>query len=229
MIANIFFLIICAFFIATSTIHLIVCAKLNEKLQTITKTMLIPFLLAGAILAFTFRWPDSKNLIIYSSLALTFAYLGNIFFIKQENTKQFALGTSFFILSNLSWLVILFPSIKLFPINIFLKIVLILFYITGTFFAILIGRKLPKSKIIFLVFYSLVLCFLSYATVATFIGTRTLYSILQFCGTSFLIATSFLFLLKHCEKPIKHNQFFTMLLYLVSQLLITSGIELMLY
>lgn len=229
MITNIFFLIGCTFFIIASTIHLIACAKSNRKLQIITKPMLMPLILASSILVLTFRWPDSKNLIIFTSFAITFACMGNIFFIRQERIKMLAFGILFFGLSNLNWIVILFPSIKLFPLNPFFKIVFILFYIGIIFISIFTGRKLSKAKIALISAFALILCALNYTTLATLVGARTLYSLLLVFGTILLMAASYLYLMNLCGKSTKNNQFFVMLTYLVAQVLISAGIIMMIY
>ena len=230
----IFLRITAAFFCAALTVCLIGYKKNRLKIAVYTRPFVCPLLLAATVLFLVGYLPDAKNILVLTVLSLTFSTVGVILtdFSPEKNKKRTAAGAVLFTVAGTSYLILLQPSFYLFPLPPWLFIL-----IAGCYAAleiVIIIRFSKKKHPLFLLLtavYAAVILTLHFAALITAAGSMRLYSVPLLLGATALAFASFCAVKKaadteHTSAPERFHEnqnFVTMLLFALSQLLLCTG------
>lgn len=217
-----------AIFVASYTLQVISLALDKKLMETITKPFIVAGIILSAVMILIHRLPDSRNVLIFTCIALGAALLGDILLLKPENPKRLVSGGGFFLISNLTWILIMLPSLKLYTIPVWTTVLIILAYILC--FLCYYFFFLKKQKLLVtlgLIAYGSVLLFLHYLTVVTFAGTFKLHSILMGSGVVCLLISDGILSREFVGNPLKKNQLLVMIFYGLSELLMAGATVIM--
>lgn len=238
----IFLGIAAAFFCADLTVCLVGYKKKYAGISAWTRLLVCPLLAAAHVLFLVGYLPDAKNILVLTALSLVCSSLGVMLtdFSPEKNGKRTAAGAAAFAAAGASYLFLLSPSFYLFPLPAWLFIYIAVFYAAAELYVII--RFFRKERPLFLVItavYAAVILTLHFASLITAVGSLRLYSVPLFLGATALAFASFCAAKKAAgtggmtfhtpeqrpeyEKIRADQQFVTMLLFALSQLLMCTG------
>ena len=225
---NIFLGICATLFTASLVLQIIGIWKKIPLMVLITKPFLISMILISYILIIKNYLPDSRLLLIHGTISLSFAFIGTVLFMIEEN-KIFLLAGSFcFLISTLENLAVTFPSFKLYPQPIWLIILLTALFIGLILTAFLIFIRTKKLSNLLIYFFSMLISGLyMYSAFITFSGDTKLYSALLFAGSILLSFTIFTKIKREADNKSPLLTFLSIISCTISQLLFASGCLLM--
>ena len=228
MIFNIFSILGVLIFIAAYVLQLVALKNQNKKMEAITKPMIVAGLILASVMLLIQRLPDSKNILLLTTIGLCGSFAGDILLLKPENKVRLITGALGFITSTVSFLILLNPSLKLYPIPFWGVLIFLAFYALA--FALIILVVLGKQSLIVILgmgAYFAFACFVNYEGAITFLGSRGLYSVCFTLGIATLLASDIVLAKEFTGHPLPNNQFIVMIIYPISQLLLAAGSILM--
>ncbi|WP_029410713.1 lysoplasmalogenase [Treponema pedis] len=211
-----------AIFTGVSIIHLIRCWQQKEGQADISKFMLMPalFLFAAAFIGFNPGAVSVLHILILAALVLSF--FGDWTLIFDLEKAIFALGMLFFLTAHLCY--ITFASIKLaggFPLIAGLCVAPV--YILGLIYAYLRMRKAIKGMIKIIMFYSFILCIMSWLFIILAISSPSAATVLAAVGGILFVISDTMLCYRKFMGVIVKGRFFVMLTYILAQVLISIG------
>ncbi len=214
---NVFLIVFLFLFLADSVLHLAACWMQNEKLQSLSKPLLMLLLSTVVILKAGGRAGA------YIAIPLTFGMIGDILLLKPEG-KRFLLGAGSFLVEHLLWIFIYikagaFAAVPMWFIAagsaVYVAALVILF--------IAIGK--PKGAMgAGILLYGAILCALHFTSIAVFFQRQRPGFHLAFplflAGSSLFLLSDCLLGYSLCKSRFPKSDFFVMLTYIAAQLLI---------
>lgn len=225
---NIFIGITSLFFLSSIILNLISYKKNYFYIEKYTRIFTYPLILISCILTLIQFFPDSKNIIFLLSFSLICLTIYSIFTIVSEKKYLTVLKVLMFILSNICWIFILYPSIYLYQYSKIFVIIYIFIYMLITAYFLI---KILKERI----FYSSILPIISLISIAvlnffsivTLTESFRLYSIFIFVGSSLLFLPNFLLTKSIIKKTDDNNKIISRISFYLSELLLCTGFVLM--
>ena len=204
------FLIILA---VVSAVHLVSLFFSREKLQAVTKILLIPLILAVYI-------SRSPAVFVPVVLALLFGWAGDIFLLKIDDIRFFRLGLASFLLGHICYIIAIFHFTLPFNMPVF-AISAVVAAILG-FCAYRLVRP-TKEMIIPAAIYEIVLLSASVCALQLFLAKGAPSGAFIFAGSlCFLVSDTLLAYFTFGARP-KYGQFLVMLTYISAQLCLALG------
>ena len=228
MIFYIFLAVGLAVTIAAYILQLVALKNQYKKKEAITKPLIVAGLILASVMFLVQRLPDSRNILIWTTIGLLGSFAGDILLLKPENKVRLITGALGFITSNVSFLILLSPSLKLYPMPFWGVLIFIAFYalIFALIILVILGKQ-PFIVILGMACYFTFACFLNYEGALTFIGNPSLHAACFTLGIATLIASDIVLAKEFTGHPLANNQFIVMIIYPISQLLLATGSVLM--
>lgn len=206
-------LVLMVVFIAVSVFHLVTLFFKQTLIQSISKSLLMPTLLAMYIFS-------AQNIYWSIVAALVLGCAGDIFLLDIKNLLRFRLGLASFLLGHIAYIVAFISFAQ--PFNI---IALAVCFATAIAFGIIMYKVVhPNREMrIPVVVYETVITAMAILAFQVYLNLGSLSGALIFAGSlCFLISDSVLARFTFVKQP-KYGQFLVMLTYIAAQFCIVLG------
>ena len=205
-------------FSLSTAIHLFASLKKNQKLRNYTK----PFILLSLIAFYIVAAKEVRWTII---LALIFSWIGDLF-LMIPGVKWFTIGGISFMISHLFFIIGYYPDIVFSKINVFVIIILaIFFFVTVSIIFKNLKKHLPRKLFYPMYLYLLINGSMNCFAIFRFLSVVNQNTIITCIGAIlFFISDSSLFFVRFAKDSKLKTHFLVMLTYSIGEFLIVLGL-----
>ena len=206
-----------ALLLGVSAVHLFACYKRFPKTRTVTKTMLMPLLLATYVFGV-----QKVNLLVVC--AITFGWLGDVFLLFQRNKILLLCGVCAFAIGHHFYIGAMLSAYPTFSMLILIPLSLCILWMTFVCKKLIPYAPRVLKKPGFL--YALILSGTALSALYVLLATRRIPYLIAFVGGLFFMLSDTILTGQNYRKETKHGNFYVMLTYIIAQALLILGLAL---